>query len=110
VKGYNPMPMETESCFSDCTLVIMAKAPQPGVLKTRLCACPRVGPTWLEAQNSLNKVWLADYGVFVARRNGRFGGSKAAGRRTNATRRVKRRFGRILLAGRCPKWTFQFKL
>jgi rSAM/selenodomain-associated transferase 1 len=30
------MPMEVRSAISDCTLVVMAKAPRPGVVKTRL--------------------------------------------------------------------------
>lgn len=34
--------MEAQSPLSDCTLVIMAKAPRPGVVKTRLSAC--LGP------------------------------------------------------------------
>lgn len=32
------MPIEARSAISDCTLVIMAKAPRPGVVKTRLAA------------------------------------------------------------------------
>ncbi len=32
------MPTETHSAINDCTLVIMAKAPRPGAVKTRLSA------------------------------------------------------------------------
>jgi rSAM/selenodomain-associated transferase 1 len=32
------MPTEARSAISDCTLVIMAKAPRPGLVKTRLAA------------------------------------------------------------------------